>query len=66
MSDYKPVKIKRKRRSDPKFIRMMVFRIIPIALVVVISICGFTLFDKKNKRGYRKTENGATCPQRDD
>lgn len=47
MSDYKPVKIKRKRRSDPKFIRMTVFRIIPIALVVVISVCGFTLFDKK-------------------
>lgn len=47
MNDYKPLKIKRKRRSDPKIVKMLVFRIIPIALVVVISVCAFALFDKK-------------------
>ncbi len=47
MSGYRPVKTKRKRRSDPRIIRMLVFRVIPIALVIIISIGGFTLFDKK-------------------
>ncbi len=47
MSEYKPVKFKRKKRLDPSFLRMLAFRIIPIILVTVISICGFSIFDKK-------------------
>ncbi len=47
MSEYKPVKFKRKKRLDPGFIRILAFRIIPIILVIVISVCGFSIFDKK-------------------
>ena len=47
MSNYKPVKIKRKNRTDSVMIRSIVYRVLPIILVVVISICGFTIFNKK-------------------
>lgn len=47
MSEYKPVKIKRKKRADSSLIRAMIFRIVPIVLVVVIAICSFSIFDKR-------------------
>lgn len=47
MSNYKPVKIKRKRRMNPNIIRTIFFRIIPIALVIVIAVCSFSLFKKR-------------------
>ncbi len=47
MNNYKPVKIKRKNRTDSVMIRSIVYRVLPIILVVVISICGFTIFNKK-------------------
>lgn len=47
MSNYKPIKIKRKNRADSMMIRSIVYRILPIVLVVVISICGFSVFNKR-------------------
>lgn len=47
MSNYKPIKIKRKNRADSMLVRSIVFRILPIVLVVVISVCGFTIFNKR-------------------
>ena len=47
MSNYKPIKIKRKNRADSMMIRSIVYRILPIVLVVVISVCGFSVFNKR-------------------
>jgi len=47
MNDYKPVKFKHKRKMSRATVRTIVFRIIPLILVVIIAVCGFTLFDKK-------------------
>lgn len=47
MSEYKPVKIKRKKRADSNLIRAIVFRAVPIILVIVIAICSFSIFDKR-------------------
>lgn len=47
MSNYKPIKIKRKNRTDSMLIRSIVFRVLPIVLVVIISVCGFTIFNKR-------------------
>lgn len=47
MSDYKPVKIKRKKRSNSNLVRAIAFRAIPICLVVVIAVCSFSIFNKR-------------------
>ena len=47
MGDYKPIKIKRKKRSDPRFLRAVLFRITPVALVVIITFCSFSIFNKR-------------------
>ncbi len=47
MSEYKPVKIKRKKRADSSLIRAIIFRAVPIVLVVIIAICSFSIFDKR-------------------
>ncbi|MBE7092419.1 MAG: sortase [Clostridiales bacterium] len=47
MNNYKPVKIKRKNRADSMVIRSIIFRVLPIVLVVIISVCGFTIFNKR-------------------
>ncbi len=47
MSNYKPIKIKRKNRANSLMIRSILFRILPIILVVVICICGFSIFNKR-------------------
>ncbi|MBR2861363.1 MAG: sortase [Clostridia bacterium] len=47
MKEYKPIEIKKRKRLDPNVTRMIIFRIIPIALAVVISICSFSIFDKR-------------------
>ncbi len=47
MSEYKPLKIKRKKRADSNLIRAIIFRVVPIVLVVVIAICSFSIFDKR-------------------
>ena len=47
MSEYKPIKIKRKKRLDPALLQTILYRVLPIVLVVIISVCGFSIFDKK-------------------
>ena len=47
MSEYKPIKIKRKKRADSNLIRAIIFRAVPIILVIVIAICSFSIFDKR-------------------
>ena len=47
MSDYKPINIRQKRQPNTKVIKMILFRIVPIVLAVVISICSFSIFEKK-------------------
>ncbi len=47
MNDYKPVKIKRKKRADSNLIRAIAFRAVPICLVVIIAVCGFSIFNKR-------------------
>ena len=47
MNEYKPIKIKRKKRADSQMIRALIYRVVPIVLVVVIAICSFSIFDKR-------------------
>ncbi len=47
MSEYKPIKIKRKKRLDPKLAQMLLFRVLPIALVIIIAFSCFSIFDKR-------------------
>lgn len=47
MSDYKPVRIKKKKTMVQDIARLIVFRLIPIALVVVICFCAFRIFNKR-------------------
>ena len=50
MNEYKPIKIKRKKRADSQMIRALIYRVVPIVLVVVIAICSFSIFDKRNDK----------------
>ncbi len=47
MNEYKPIKIKRKKRADSQLIRALIYRVVPIVLVVIIAVCSFSLFDKR-------------------
>ena len=47
MSEYKPVKIKKKKRTDSNLIRAIIFRTVPILLVIIIAVCSFSIFDKR-------------------
>ncbi len=47
MREYKSVKIKKRTRLQPEHIKFLLYRVLPIILVVVLSVSAFTICEKK-------------------
>lgn len=47
MKEYNSLKIKKKFRFDQKKVKFLLYRVLPIVLVLVLSICSFKIFEKK-------------------